>query len=557
MSKKEIKTRTVNLKDNNGTKRKVRAITIGDYNLEKSRESKQLYDDPFDSSYDKLKLKTPPFNLAQFSSMSANSSELGQCIEAMEINIDGFGGRYIPRLAEKDRVKFKDELEDEIDKIDEVLKHLNPDYNLTKLRRNTRKDLEQTGNGYWEIVRDKNDQIHSIYQLESYTIRISKVESKAINMQMPLLKRDYTIKQKTFKKRFRRFCQIRGMKKVWFKEYGDPRVIDWRTGEVAKLSLDRKYWATEVIHFKIFTANSVYGIPRYIGNLFSILGSRASDEINFLTFQNNNIPSMVILVSNARLTDGSISRINEFVEAHIKRSKNRSGFLLLEAESFEEEAVGGSHAKIETQDLTKSQNNDQLFQEYDKNNAKKIRRSFRLSDEFLGEKGESTSTDSESAKKLAEEQVFAPERDQTDYIINMLLLDLGIRYWFFKSNSANVTSDKDLVEVLNKSEKSGAMTPNLGRQLLSDILNREIEPYAKTDDFDPDVPFSLTMADAVKNMNGQAPNQGQIPKPKNLSVEKIYKMLEAPHNYVDELLDISKQVEEYLNKNIDYEPIKY
>lgn len=543
----EKQTKTVKVRKKR--RQNIKALTLGEYTVQKSQESKQIPEDPFLTSYQNLRLIEPPFDLIQLSNMTSNSSELGQCIEAMEINIDGFGGRFINRLTDDEDIKnLKPILEDELEKIDFTLNHLNPDYNLTKLRRKTRKDIEGTGNGYWEIVRDGKGGFHSAYFMESHTMRISKLDDEPTDMSIPIMKKDFTIGRKKFKKRFQRFCQIRGSKKVWFKEYNDPRVIDCRTGEVANETLEEKFRATEVIHFKIHSPGTPYGIPRYIGNLFSILGSRASDEINFLTFQNNNIPSMAIVVSNAQLTDGTIERIEEFVESHVKRSKNRSAFLILEAEPFDEDGTTSPNAKIETQDLTKSQNNDQLFQEYDKNNADKIRRSFRLHEIFVGKSEKIDIETSEAARKLAEEQIFSPERDEVDNVINMLLLDMEIKFFTYKSNSANVTNDTDLVKIINKSEKSGGITPNLARQLLGEILNRDIPLYDKNKiTFDPDEPFSLAIADRVKNMNENAPNQGQIPKPKP-EAKNLMKMLKDPYSYVDELLEVSDEIKKYLNE---------
>lgn len=554
MTKSKTKSATINRNMLRKDNRKVlKAITIGELREEevKKTQSNSLKDGDESALLSTHNLLNPPFNLYQLAKMSENSSELGQIIDAMVINIEGFGGRFIVRVSKDDRKKLNDVLETEYEKIDYVFNHINPDYDLTELRKRYRADMEKTGNGYAEIVRDMNNEIHSLYHVESHTIRLTKLEMNPINISVPILKKNYTFGSKMFKKRFRLFAQRRGQKFIWFKEYGDPRIYDKRTGKVSDETLAESERATELYHFKKFDSTSSYGIPKYIGNLFSIYGSRSSDEINFITFQNNNIPAMAVIVNNGQLTDGTITRIEEFVEAHVKRSKNRSAFLILEAEPQDEDTENASAMKIEIKDLTKAQQNDQLFQEYDKNNAEKIRRSFRLPPIFVGKSDDYSRNTAESSRRLADEQIFSPEREVTDFFFNKLLLDMGIKYWYFKSNSANVTDDEDLIKVLNSSEKSGAISPNLGREILSDILNKEIPPYDSTAvTFDPDVPFSLTMAEAVKNLNGLAPNQGQIPKPKNDNTEKLAKMLMDPEKYIDELVNVSEHFEKYLDDEV-------
>jgi len=63
--------------------------------------------------------------------------------------------------------------------------------------------------------------------------------------------------------------------------------------------------------------------------MLAIYGVRAAEEINYITFKNNNIPSMVLMISNGSLTQGSIDRITQFVETSIQGSDNRSKFRVL------------------------------------------------------------------------------------------------------------------------------------------------------------------------------------------------------------------------------------
>src|SRR5690606_13585994 len=150
---------------------------------------------------------------------------------------------------------------------------------------------------------------------------------------------------------------------VWFKEFQDPRHFDNVTGQELKTpeaiqkARDAGRLANEMIHFALYCPRSAYGMPRFVGNMLGIYGDRAAEEINYITFENNNIPSMVVSVSNGQLTQGTVDRIEQFTEAQIQGSDNYSKFLIVEAEGFAEGEDGGQ-IKIEIKPLTREQHTD-------------------------------------------------------------------------------------------------------------------------------------------------------------------------------------------------------
>ena len=50
--------------------------------------------------------------------------------------------------------------------------------------------------------------------------------------------------------------------------------------------------ATEILHFRVHNPRSAYGVPRWIGNLLAVLGSRQAEEVNFLYFENKSVPPL-------------------------------------------------------------------------------------------------------------------------------------------------------------------------------------------------------------------------------------------------------------------------
>lgn len=567
----------------------IKAIVFGSDTPIKKQESAAMEDDSFRILMKEGQVIEPPLNLMTLSMMNESSTELGQIIDAMEINIEGFGGRLVLReMDEEEAKKQSSPIKSEKRKMKMFLLNFSADdEDMTSLRRKTRRDLELTGNAYWELIPKKSDpsSIIVINQIESHTIRISKVDRTPTKFTKTVVDPETGEKfTQIFTKRFRRFVQIRNQKKVYFKEWRDPRFIDRATGKAfataeAAKKADVKQFAHPLKHFKIWSSRSPYGLPRYIGNLFSILGSRASEEINYNTFLNNNVPSMAILVSgNAMLTDGTIKRINEFTQSIMKRSNNYSKFLLLEAEPATEGIQNSGQAKISIERLKNEQHTDQLFQEYDKNNTDKLRRAYRLPPIFVGKSSDYNRGTAETSRKLAEEQIFAPERKDMDRQINMLLESKGFVFWSYRAFSPNITDNQDLIKLLATIEKTGGLTPNIARLVMGDVMNSEIsEIKPENAGYDPDIPFSLTMARELNQIpTGTADSgvlapqrgqmkPGQIPRgddretdpgddPNTPEVEKHFNFPTDENGDLDttQLVDAFRQLNQMLNKNTNW-----
>lgn len=492
----------------------------------------------------------PPFDLLTLAMLSEHNSELGQCLEAMETNIDGYGHRFISRLLTNDTeevtpgadVSDKEPVEvsaDEASAQAEFAELTNfftycTEESFVNFRSRLRRDKESTGNCYFEVIRNSQNKIMAFVHIPSHQMRLGRLDDDAnlVDRKISEMQPDGSFKLKTIKewRRFRRYVQSRAIyrrsfqtmetaKVRWFKQFGDIRRLHKETGhfeETNKLVPDNML-ATEIVHEKLYSGRSPYGLPRYIGNLLSIFGDRASEEVNYITFRNNNIPSMVVCVSNGALTDGTIARIESFVESQIQGSDNYSKFLIIEAEPFGDEGEDGGQVKIDIKPLTANQHKDALFQEYSKNNQDKIRRAFRLPPIFVGRSDDISKSNVEASRRLADEQVFAPQRDEFDALFNRTIFpEMGILFHRYKSATPNTTDNALLVKILAGAEKTGGITPRIARNVIQSILTEELPDFPA--DFPADVPYSLTMAQAVKNMADPAEPGQQVTALKALGI---------------------------------------
>ena len=497
--------KTVSSVDDGGEKKKVKAIVITMADDAKQKEAVISQADPWEALYAANQAIEPPFDLRTLATFGEQNSELGPCIEAMEVNICGYGYRIM--LPGHDETQDAKEVDEEVlaerELFTAFLQYGAYDSaSFTATRRKLRRDIESTGNGYLELLVGADGVIGGYNHIPSHQIRLAPIDAELTLYKEAMVIGEgdrRRIVQKDKAKRFRRFLQInrfgRSSRQVWFKEFGDPRVISGTTGRVITgMPAKGERIANPILHFKIYNTHTPYGLPRYVGNILSILGGRAAEEINYQTFKNNNVPSMMLMVSNGRLTQGTIDRIKTFVDTSIKGKDNYSKFLILEADSDSED---GGQVKIDVKPMSDTQRDDAMFQKYEQNNAGKVRRSFRLPPIFVGAIDGYDRSTADTSRKFGDEQVFAPERDEEDFMWNRLLISMGMKHHVFRSNSPNVTDDGDIIAVMSAAERSGAMTPRRAQNLLEDILGRKV--FKLDPSVNQDVPFSQTMAQAVQN----------------------------------------------------------
>ncbi|MBN2204249.1 MAG: phage portal protein, partial [Thermoleophilia bacterium] len=313
----------------------------------------------------------PPYDPETLCLLLENSNSLRQNIDAYVTNIDAFGHRFEPVLdldaSDADqrianalaierskpgtagdaptpeevaakRREVAELMRLEKSRIENFFEYCCTDGSFVTLRRRTRLDVELLGNGYWEILRNGAGEIVQFVYVPGFTVRLLPLDPDLVEVDHKVKGSDLRFDTMRVRTRFRRYVQVFESQTVYFREFGDPRVVSRKTGQVfagvdALLATDPSDGpATEILHFKVMSPRSTYGVPRWVGNLLAVLGSRQAEEINFLYFQNKSVPPLAILVSGGRLSAQSIPRIESFIEEHIKGKKNFHKVLILEAE---------------------------------------------------------------------------------------------------------------------------------------------------------------------------------------------------------------------------------
>ena len=450
--------------------------------------SQKMSTDPFDGYYGDGIIE-PPYNLDWLARLPEHSNMLGQCIEAMETNIDGFGFTLEPAF------EFEEgnaDAEAERKTLLHFFEFCNFELPYSQLRRRVRRDLEVLGNGYWEVIRDGKGDIVWLEHIEGHTMRLTQLDREYTPVTY-MIRDDESneLQEYPSRKRFRRYVQIRDGKRVYFKEFGDPRLIDARSGEVDD---NAELPATEIIHFKQYCPYSPYGVPRWIGNWLAVEGSRQAEEVNYEYFENNTVPPMALLVAGT-LDDKVVERIEDFINDEMKGRKSFNKILVIEASPFGEVLPGSSSPKVSVQfvPLSDAQQKDSLFDNYDRTNREKIRSSFRLPPIFVGLTSDYTRATARESREVAEEQVFGPERADHDFVINRLLFPaMGVRYWRYKSLPPTVNDFEIMSSTLDTFSRCG-LTVREAREEISRLLNRPLSVFDEGSEW-LDLPLQVYLA---------------------------------------------------------------
>lgn len=487
----------------------------------------------------------PPYDPETLCLLLESSNSLRQNIDAYVTNIDAFGHRfepvidldaddadqrianamYIERLRLKEDPRRRDDpavralepvptpeevkakkrevaelMRMERSRLENFFEYCCVDSSFVTLRRRTRLDIELLGNGYWEVLRNGAGDIVQFVYVPGFTVRLLPLDPELVEIDHKVKISDLAFDTVKVRCRFRRYVQVFEAATVFFKELGDPRIISRKTGAVfasveALVAADPSDGpATELLHFRVHNPRSAYGVPRWIGNLLAVLGSRQVEEVNFLYFENKSVPPLALLVSGGRLSAQSIPRIEDFIENHIRGKRNFHKILILEAEPS---GGGGGvehsgRLKIELRPLTAAQHSDALFSSYDERNIDKVGQSFRLPRMLRGDIRDFNRSTADAALHFAESQVFEPERQEFDFIVNRkLLADMGIRFWRFVSRSPVNRDPATMADIIRGLTNANVLTPEEGRQLAGEVFNREFKkisaPWVKQ-------PVSLTLA---------------------------------------------------------------
>ncbi len=405
---------------------------------------------------------------------------------------------------EAKRTEIKTAMRRELFRFSSWFEHCCSEMSFTALRRAVRVDKESVGWGAVELLRDSRGRLWRLRYVPGHTVRplsetpelVSVVEENPAT----ILSEGRVI---NVLRRFPRFAQKLAGKIVYFKSPGDPRAVSRQTGKAYKDEKEMRsednegsdaLAAHELLFFNHHDACSMASPPRWISGLVRALGSREADETNYHHLKNKAFTSGILFVSGGRIQDSVRERIEQKIQAEAQGAENAGRILIVEAKPFkasmDERAVVPS---VQFQSLRDAHTTDAMFSEYDTRNADSIGALFRQSPLLRGYTPSNLNrATAEVVLRFTEEQVYAPEREDFDWIINKVILpELNIKYHRFESNSPKVQSVDEITEFVKAVAPQGALVPNEIREIAARVLNRQLAP---TDEDWGTWPMAMTLA---------------------------------------------------------------
>ncbi len=434
--------------------------------VEKSDKSEQLDPSTQISASDWI---PHPIDMRGLKVLVDDSTILPQCIRAYKSNIAGFG---ISVKYADDYDSETAEMKAEWDALKQTIALLNMDTQAKEVFENVIRDRETYGISYCEVIRNLDQEVVELQFI---------IDTPSIDMTYPLepyvdIEYFYRGEATSRKKKFRKFRQNVGGRTVYFKEFGDPRIMDKRNGEYINEGddpIDIDDQANEIIEFRI--GSMPYGEVRWIGQVLTVDGNRRAEVLNNNYFRRGRHTPLMILVKGGTLTDSAFTKLQEYMEG-IEGENGQHAFLVLETDTMETTAAFAEQKQpeVEIKDLASILQKDELFQEYQENGRKKTQSAFLLPDLYVGYTTDFNRATAQTAMEVTEKQVFQPERTSLAWAVNQKLLN-GYRFKYveIQFDAPDITNPDDIQKMLNVTERAGGLTPNTAKALTYEVLGKD------------------------------------------------------------------------------------
>lgn len=469
-----------------------------------------------------------PVDMRGLRALVKNSTILPQCIRAYKNNIAGFGigVRYI------DDEEETPEMAEEFRRAEEIIELLNIEQDTKEVFEDIIEAREIYGISYIEVIRNIADEVE---QIEFIKETPSITKTKPLE---PYISTTYYHHGKAVerKKRYCKYKQEIGGKTVYFKEFGDPRIMDNRDGKYLAEgeTLEIGYHANEILEFSIGT--EPYGEVRWIGQVLGVDGSRKAENLNNNYFVNGRHTPLMIMIEGGTLTEESFTKLQQYMN-EIKGESGQHAFIILETESADgrTDFDAEDKPKIEVKDLANILQKDELFQDYLDNNRRKVQSSFQLPDLYVGYTTDFNRATAQTAQEVTEEQVFQPERKSLAWAINNRLLN-GYQFKYVETYflEPDISNPDDIAKLLTICNNAGGLTPNRAKQIVYAAYGETAEDYPAEWG---DVPLAYT-----KTQGGGKFDLGQL-------TESLQKQIaKAAGNHDDAVVAVMKEVRSLLTK---------
>ena len=380
-----------------------------------------------------------PYDPASLKGLLQVNNKLLQCIQAMEVNIDGTGHTFVPVDSEIEMTEADEQT------LQNFFSEPYPNIGFIEMRRKVRNDLESTGNAYLSVIRNGMDEVVALQHLPA-THTSMGLTTPVVNLDFTLTRNgkeiDVTlpVREHTFV-----YMEVEG-EKTHFMEFGAKQSIDSKTGKIAKSGAVIEAKGGEVIHLTLVEdPRSGYGVPRWINQLPSVVGSRKAEEQNLELLDNGGVPSAIIFLKGGAAVEQAEETLTGFLSGGFETNRAVS----VSIQSTEGTIDKGGNVDVQVERFGSESVQDSMYRSYGAECKENIRLAFRLPPLFTGETSDFTFATAYISYMVAEAQVFKPERDVFDEIINTTVVRaLGVTTAKFRSNPISLKNVEEQLKAV-------------------------------------------------------------------------------------------------------------
>lgn len=520
--------------------------------LEADDEFAQFFKD--NALQQKVDIIQPPYNQNTLAGLCQINNALSPAIEAMVNNVDGTGHTIRPRDegdGSGDEVEGNSELASKQKRIENFFVEVFPGQSFTTLRKQLRRDLETTGNAYIEVMRDRKGDMVFLRYVRAKDVRLVKLDDP-IEKDVKITRNDKQVTV-TMLATERRYAQIVGNKVVFFKEVNATRHLHkkeglWEGSEALESdtnAIEPQDRANELIHLTMIPdIRSPYGVPRWIPQLPSVLGSRKAEEHNLEYFNSGGIPPVLVTIAGGQAAEEGAKTLEQFFSG---QATNKQRAVIMEVEnvggSLDKE---GSGTKIDVHRFGAEKVSDSMFENYDARSEKRVRRAFRLPPLFVGQAEDFSFATAFASYTVAEAQVFQPERSEFDEMVNNIIMPELDPEGLFEFMSLPITANDTAqrLEAIKISLEAGGIDAEGVIDAINDLVGLELK-------FNPNAVRRDTSGTVVNNPTNSTGADKPTPVPIAAS-EKADNVIDYPnkkkkHN-ASELVDLATRANGLMQK---------
>jgi capsid portal protein len=439
-------------------------------------------DEPvFGLAYKQGVLLQPPWLPGTCYGLYEESDILGSCARAYVDNIEREYDYEYVGLAED---KEKDEVKFELRKLQDFFSQVNERQSWQQVRRQARLDQVITANSYCEVLEDPETlEPQLVYHVPGTWMRISEldVEATLTNVKM---RRGGKIVEVPLYRRFRRFCRWMPSRSMqWFKEFGDPRVVDKLSGEYYKDPEDGTYiyeadlrdqdkldrYASLGLRFDNRASSiwwnadryggSPYGIPIWIGAMAAIRGAYLAAWVNYDTLDHSGLPPWLLLIYG-KLASGTRKYLDNIIKSwRNPKVFSEPGIVEIEPNLLSFNSTGGNKAGAEFVSMRDMRNEESMFAGYTKQCWELVGAVFRLHPILYGIT-QGTGGANYAALETVQNQVWGPIQAAEDERVNVELVQnaFNIFNWRVRTRPAPIGDQEQQYKAVGMASR--AMGPS-------------------------------------------------------------------------------------------------